>query len=145
MGSSPTFRQEDTNQRSAQLQPFIQQQCSAAVQSLAQELGAQLKHLGQPGMDLEGARLVEQALLLGLFPPLVVCHVTPHVELCHGNHTMCLVEQALLLGLSHILSRVMSYHVPCRAGAAVRSVPPPARCHVILCVELCHRAVTMPP
>ena len=66
ISSSPSFRQENTNQRASQLQPFIQQQCSAAVQSMGQELDAQLKQLGQPGMDLGGAKLVEQALLLGL-------------------------------------------------------------------------------
>ena len=66
ISSSPSFRQENTNQRASQLQPFIQQQCSAAVQSMGQELDAQLKQLGQPGMDLDGAKLVEQALLLGL-------------------------------------------------------------------------------
>ncbi len=64
--SSPSFRQDNTNQRALQLQPFIQQQCSAAVQSMGQQLDAQLKQLGQPGMDLDGAKLVEQALLLGL-------------------------------------------------------------------------------
>ena len=66
ISSSPSFRQENTNQRALQLQPFIQQQCSAAVQRMGQELDAQLKQLGQPGMDLDGAKLVEQALLLGL-------------------------------------------------------------------------------
>ena len=66
ISSSPSFRQENTNQRALQLQPFIQQQCSATVQSMGQELDAQLKRLGQPGMDLDGAKLVEQALLLGL-------------------------------------------------------------------------------
>ncbi|KAL0025084.1 hypothetical protein WJX79_007064 [Trebouxia sp. C0005] len=65
MSNSPSFRHENTNQRASQLQPFIQQQCSAAVQSMGQELDAQLKQLGQPGMDLDGAKLVEQALLLG--------------------------------------------------------------------------------
>ncbi|KAL0023565.1 hypothetical protein WJX77_002562 [Trebouxia sp. C0004] len=65
ISSSPTFRQENTNQRALQLQPFIQQQCSDAVQSMGQELDTQLKQLGQPGMDLDGAKLVEQALLLG--------------------------------------------------------------------------------
>lgn len=85
MGSSPTFRQEDTNRRSAQLQPFIQQQCSGAVQSLAQELSAQLKHLGQPGMDLEGARLVEQALLLGL------SHCLPDVMSYHASSCVMVI------------------------------------------------------
>ena len=75
--NSPSFRQESTNQRALQLQPFIQQQCSAAVQSMGQELDAQLKQLGQPGMDMDGAKLVEQALLLGLSqasPEAMPCH-----------------------------------------------------------------------
>ncbi len=66
ISNSPSFRHENTNQRALQLQPFIQQQCSAAVQGMGQELDAQLRQLGQPGMDLDGAKLVEQALLLGL-------------------------------------------------------------------------------
>lgn len=75
--NSPSFCQESTNQRALQLQPFIQQQCSAAVKSMGQELDAQLKQLGQPGMDLDGAKLVEQALLLGLSqasPEAMPCH-----------------------------------------------------------------------
>ena len=32
---------------------------------MAQQLDVQLQRLGQPGMDLNGAKLVEQALLLG--------------------------------------------------------------------------------
>ena len=51
--------------RAAELEPFIQEQCSDAVQSMAQQLDAQLQGLGQPGMDLDGAKLVEQALLIG--------------------------------------------------------------------------------
>jgi len=77
--SSPSFRQENTSQRALQLQPFIQQQCSAAVQSMGQELDAQLKHLGQPGMDLDGAKLVEQALLLGL------CQASAEAMPCHEH------------------------------------------------------------
>lgn len=54
--------------RAAELEPFIQEQCSEAVQSMAEQLHSQLQHLGQPAMDLQGAQLVEQALLLGGLP-----------------------------------------------------------------------------
>ena len=60
--------QVGSSQRAAELEPFIQEQCSEAVQSIAEQLHTQLQHLGQPAMDLQGAQLVEQALLLGGLP-----------------------------------------------------------------------------
>lgn len=71
--------QASSNRRAAELEPFIQEQCSEAVQSMAQQLHTQLQHLGQPAMNLQGAQLVEQALLLGGWP----CPVPPN-QRCHS-------------------------------------------------------------
>lgn len=63
--SSQDYRGLSPLHRAGELQPFIQEQCSEAVQAMAEQLQAQLLQLGQPAMDLQGAQLVEQALLLG--------------------------------------------------------------------------------
>ena len=60
--------QVSSSHRAAELEPFIQEQCSEAVQGMAEQLHTHLHHLGQPAMDLQGAQLVEQALLLGRLP-----------------------------------------------------------------------------
>ena len=38
----------------------------AAVRGMAEELEQHLQQLGQAGMDIEGAKLIEQALLIGI-------------------------------------------------------------------------------
>lgn len=69
--------QASSSGRAAVLERFIQEQCSEAVQQMADQLHTQLVQLGQPAMNLQGAQLVEQALLLGGFalscpsPPLL--------------------------------------------------------------------------
>lgn len=66
-GSSSTQNERGSSplHRAGELQPFIQEQCFEAVQAMAEQLQAALQQLGQPAMDLQGAHLVEQALLLG--------------------------------------------------------------------------------
>ena len=66
--------QVGSSHRAAELEPFIQEQCFEAVQSVAEQLHTQLHHLGQPAMDLQGAQLVEQALLLGKLPADLYCN-----------------------------------------------------------------------
>ena len=51
----------------------MQRQCSDAVDSMALQLESQLQLLGEPAMDLEGATLVEQALLLGEHWSTMLC------------------------------------------------------------------------
>ena len=79
-GSSPLHR-------AGQLQPFIQEQCAEAVQVIAEQLQAQLHQLGQPAMDLPGAQLVEQALLLGTTQTSHV--VTRAPRPAHGRLSLC--------------------------------------------------------
>ena len=73
--------QGGSSHRAAELEPFIQEQCSEAVHSMAEQLGTQLQQLGQPAMDLQGAQLVEQALLLGRLLMYIACLLVDH------NHT----------------------------------------------------------
>ena len=87
--SSQSYQQDSSSHRATQLEPFIQEQCSDAVQSMAQELDIQLQHLGQPGMDLDGAKLVEQALLLGVqthhllqLDSLLACLLLSNLSVC---------------------------------------------------------------
>lgn len=54
--------------RAQELRPFIQQQCNQAVRDMAAALSQQLHEMGEPSMDLEGGKLVEQALLIGTEP-----------------------------------------------------------------------------
>ena len=51
--------------RADQLRPFIQERCDQAVRSMAALLKTHLQQIGEPSMDLDGAKLVEQALLIG--------------------------------------------------------------------------------
>ena len=74
--SSSSGDQRGSSHRAALLQPFIQEQCSEALQAVAEQLQAQLQQLGQPVLDLQGAHLVEQALLLGTRN---MVHATGHV------------------------------------------------------------------
>lgn len=68
--------QVGSGHRAAQLEPFIQEQCSGAVQSMVEQVHSQLQHLGQPAMDLQGAQLVEQALLLGRLPLCLIASLS---------------------------------------------------------------------
>ncbi|KAL3140348.1 hypothetical protein ABBQ38_004612 [Trebouxia sp. C0009 RCD-2024] len=72
-GSSSTQNERGSSplHRAGELQPFIQEQCFEAVQAMAEQLQAALQQLGQPAMDLQGAHLVEQALLLGRLSRIV--------------------------------------------------------------------------
>ena len=69
--SSSAEQNTCSTHRAAELEPFIQEQCSDAMQSIALQLDTHLQRLGQPEMDLDGAKLVEQALLIG--KPIPVC------------------------------------------------------------------------
>ena len=65
VSSSSGHHDNRSSDRSADLEPFIQNQCSDAVHGMALQLDSQLQLLREPAMDLSGATLVEQALLLG--------------------------------------------------------------------------------
>ena len=65
-GIDPSSIEGKAGSRAEELQGFIQQQCAAAVRGMAEALEQQLQQLGEAGMDVEGAKLVEQALLIGI-------------------------------------------------------------------------------
>ena len=52
--------------RAEQRLGFIQQHCASAVRGMAEDVEHHLLQLGQAGMDIEGAKLIEQALLIGI-------------------------------------------------------------------------------
>lgn len=70
--SSHTGKQAESPARAKQLQPFIQDQCDEAVRSMAAMLREHLQRIGEPSMDLDGAKLVEQALLIGGLSTLIL-------------------------------------------------------------------------
>lgn len=63
--SSQTGAGAGQSARADQLRPFIQERCDQAVRSMAALLKDHLQQIGEPSMDLDGAKLVEQALLIG--------------------------------------------------------------------------------
>ena len=79
--SSSAGQSTGSTHRAAELEPFIQEQCSDAMQTIALQLDSHLQNLGQPEMDLEGAKLVEQALLLGK----LILHVCSTLDLASNS------------------------------------------------------------
>ena len=63
--SSQTGAGAGQSARADQLRPFIQERCDQAVRSMGALLKTHLQQIGDPSMDLDGAKLVEQALLIG--------------------------------------------------------------------------------